>query len=139
MVVACSHSGNAPEVIRSCKIAHEAGAAVITFTNQDGSGIDLDLWTSWVYPWSDDVSQLKVSAGITLLLAGELLDQQEGYSDLNELYEGVAVMDQILLAARIRGERCAGGALRGVVHHRAGRGRVLFWSGQACPLAGGAV
>lgn len=112
MVVACSHSGNAPEVIRSCKIAHEAGAAVITFTNQDGSGIDLDLWTSWVYPWSDDVSQLKVSAGITLLLAGELLDQQEGYSDLNELYEGVAVMDQILPAARIEvneelGERFA--------------------------------
>lgn len=112
MVVACSHSGNALEVIRSCKIAHKAGAAVITFTNQDGSGIDLDLWTSWVYPWSDDVSQLKVSAGITLLLAGELLDQQEGYSDLNELYEGVAVMDQILPAARIEvneelGERFA--------------------------------
>lgn len=112
MAVACSHSGNAPEVIRSCKIAHEAGAAVITFTNQDGSGIDLDLWTSWVYPWSDDVSQLKVSAGITLLLAGELLDQQEGHSDLNELYEGVAVMDQILPAARIEvneelGERFA--------------------------------
>ncbi len=90
LVIACSHSGNTPEVIRSCKIAREAGAAVIAFTNQGGSGIDLDLWTSWVYPWSDDVSQLKVPAGITLLLAGELLDQQEGYADLADLYAGVA-------------------------------------------------
>lgn len=112
LVIACSHSGNTPEVIRSCKIAREAGAAVIAFTNQEGSGIDLDLWTSWVYPWSDDVSQLKVPAGITLLLAGELLDQQEGYADLADLYAGVAKMDEILPAARTKvnaelGERFA--------------------------------
>lgn len=112
LVVACSHSGNTPEVIQSCKIAQEAGAAVITFTNQEGSGIDLDSWTSWVYPWSDDVSQLKVPAGITLLLAGELLDQQEGYADLADLYDGVAKMDEILATARVKvnaelGERFA--------------------------------
>ncbi len=42
----------------------------------------------------------RVPAGISLSLAAELLDQQEGYADLADMYAGIAEMDKILPPAR---------------------------------------
>ncbi|MFR3877328.1 MAG: hypothetical protein ACLTYW_03355 [Collinsella sp.] len=44
--------------------------------------------------------QAEVPAGISLSLAAELLDQQEGYADLADMYAGIAEMDKILPPAR---------------------------------------
>ena len=108
LVIACSHSGNTPEVIDACSIAKAAGATVIVQTDNAGSGIDNGEWTCWVYPWGEGVPQAEVPAGISLALASELLDQQEGYADLADMYEGIAKMDQILPAARekVNAELC---------------------------------
>ncbi len=40
--------------------------------------------------------QAEVPAGISLSLAAELLDRQEGYADLADMYAGIAEMDKIL-------------------------------------------
>lgn len=45
LVIACSHSGNTPEVIDACSIAKAAGATVIVQTDNAGSGIDNGEWT----------------------------------------------------------------------------------------------
>ncbi|MFR2627400.1 MAG: SIS domain-containing protein [Collinsella sp.] len=54
LVIACSHSGNTPEVIDACSIAKAAGATVIVQTDNAGSGIDNGEWTCWVYPWGEE-------------------------------------------------------------------------------------
>ena len=100
LVIACSHSGNTPEVVEGCEIALAAGATVIAQTDNAGSKIDSGKWTTWVYPWGEGVSQAEVPAGISLSLAAELLDQQEGYADLADMYAGIAEMDKILPPAR---------------------------------------
>lgn len=98
--IACSHSGNTPEVVEGCEIALAAGATVIAQTDNAGSKIDSGKWTTWVYPWGEGVPQAEVPAGISLSLAAELLDQQEGYADLADMYAGIAEMDKILPPAR---------------------------------------
>lgn len=100
LVIACSHSGNTPEVVEGCKIAKAAGATVVTMTDNAGSAIDTGEWTTWVYPWGDGVPQAEVPAGIALALAAELLDQTQGYAHLSDMYTGIAKMDEILPAAR---------------------------------------
>ncbi|HJG37701.1 SIS domain-containing protein [Enorma phocaeensis] len=100
LVIACSHSGNTPEVVDACNIALEAGASIIALTDNAGSKIDTGKWTTWVYPWGEGVPQAEVPAGISLSLAAELLDQQEGFADLADLYAGIAKMDEILPPAR---------------------------------------
>lgn len=100
LVIACSHSGNTPEVVEGCEIALAAGATVIAQTDNAGSKIDTGKWTTWVYPWGEGVPQAEVPAGISLSLAAELLDQQEGYADLADMYAGIAEMDKILPPAR---------------------------------------
>ena len=100
LVIACSHSGNTPEVVEGCEIALAAGATVIAQTDNAGSKIDTGKWTTWVYPWGEGVPQAEVPAGISLSLAAELLDQQEGYADLADMYAGIAEMDKILPSAR---------------------------------------
>lgn len=47
-------------------------------------------------PVGEGVPQAEVPAGISLSLAAELLDQQEGYADLADMYAGIAEMDKIL-------------------------------------------
>ena len=89
LVIACSHSGNTPEVVEGCEIALAAGATVIAQTDNAGSKIDSGKWTTWVYPWGEGVPQAEVPAGISLSLAAELLDQQEGYADLADMYAGI--------------------------------------------------
>ena len=100
LVIACSHSGNTPEVVEGCEIALAAGATVIAQTDNAGSKIDSGKWITWVYPWGEGVPQAEVPAGISLSLAAELLDQQEGYADLADMYAGIAEMDKILPPAR---------------------------------------
>lgn len=53
LVIACSHSGNTPEVVEGCEIALAAGATVIAQTDNAGSKIDSGKWTTWVYPWGE--------------------------------------------------------------------------------------
>ena len=57
LVIACSHSGNTPEVVEGCEIALAAGATVIAQTDNAGSKIDSGKWTTWVYPWGEGVPQ----------------------------------------------------------------------------------
>ena len=68
LVIACSHSGNTPEVVEGCEIALAAGATVIAQTDNAGSKIDSGKWTTWVYPWGEGVPQAEVPAGISLFL-----------------------------------------------------------------------
>ena len=100
LVIACSHSGNTQEVVDGCEMALAAGAEVVALTDCEGSKIDNGKWTTWVYPWGEGVPQAEVPAGISLSLAAELLDQQEGYADLADMYAGIAEMDKILPPAR---------------------------------------
>lgn len=99
LVIACSHSGNTQEVVDGCKMALAAGAEVIALTDCEGSKIDNGKWTTWVYPWGEGVSQAEVPQGIGALIAAELLDQQEGYEALADMYEGLKQMDALLPAA----------------------------------------
>ena len=100
LVIACSHSGNTQEVVDGCEMALAAGAEVIALTDCEGSKIDNGKWTTWVYPWGEGVPQAEVPQGIGALMAAELLDQQEGYETLADMYEGLKQMDALLPAAR---------------------------------------
>ena len=100
LVIACSHSGNTQEVVDGCEMALAAGAEVVAMTDCEGSKIDNGKWTTWVYPWGEGVSQAEVPQGIGALIAAELLDQQEGYEALADMYEGLKQMDALLPAAR---------------------------------------
>ena len=100
LVVACSHSGNTQEVVDACEMALAAGAEVVTMTDYAGSKIDNGKWTTWVYPWGKGESQAEVPQGIGVLMAAELLDQQEGYEALADMYAGLKQMDALLPAAR---------------------------------------
>lgn len=100
LVIACSHSGNTQEVVDGCEMALAAGAEVVALTDCEGSKIDNGKWTTWVYPWGEGVPQAEVPQGIGALIAAELLDQQEGYEALADMYEGLKQMDALLPAAR---------------------------------------
>ena len=100
LVVACSHSGNTQEVIDGCEMALAAGAEVVAMTDYTGSKIDNGKWTTWVYPWGKGESQAEVPQGIGVLMAAELLHQQEGYEALADMYAGLKQMDTLLPAAR---------------------------------------
>ena len=100
LVIACSHSGNTQEVVDGCEMALAAGAEVVALADCEGSKIDNGKWTTWVYPWGEGVSQAEVPQGIGALIAAELLDQQEGYEALADMYEGLKQMDALLPAAR---------------------------------------
>ena len=100
LVIACSHSGNTQEVVDGCEMALAAGAEVIALTDCEGSKIDNGKWTTWVYPWGKGESQAEVPQGIGVLMAAELLDQQEGYEALADMYAGLKQMDALLPAAR---------------------------------------
>ena len=100
LVIACSHSGNTQEVVDGCEMALAAGAEVVAMTDCEGSKIDNGKWTTWVYPWGEGVSQAEVPQGIGALIAAELLDQQEGYEALADMYAGLKQMDALLPAAR---------------------------------------
>ena len=100
LVIACSHSGNTQEVVDGCEMALAAGAEVVAMTDCEGSKIDNGKWTTWVYPWGEGVPQAEVPQGIGALIAAELLDQQEGYEALADMYAGLKQMDALLPAAR---------------------------------------
>ena len=100
LVIACSLSGNTQEVVDGCEMALAAGAEVVALTDCEGSKIDNGKWTTWVYPWGEGVPQAEVPQGIGALIAAELLDQQEGYEALADMYEGLKQMDALLPAAR---------------------------------------
>ena len=100
LVIACSHSGNTQEVVDGCEMALAAGAEVVAMTDCESSKIDNGKWTTWVYPWGEGVPQAEVPQGIGVLMAAELLDQQEGYEALADMYEGLKQMDALLPAAR---------------------------------------
>lgn len=100
LVIACSHSGNTQEVVDGCEMALAAGAEVVAMTDCEDSKIDNGKWTTWVYPWGKGESQAEVPQGIGVLMAAELLDQQEGYEALADMYAGLKQMDALLPAAR---------------------------------------
>lgn len=100
LVVACSHSGNTPEVLDACALALERGAKVVALTDNADSKIAHEPLVCWVYPWGTDVPAGEVPSGIAPLIAAELLEQQEGYEHLSDMYQGVGIMDNVLPAAR---------------------------------------
>ncbi len=80
-------------------MALAAGAEVVALTDCEGSKIDNGKWTTWVYPWGEGVSQAEVPQDWALI-AAELVDQQEGYEALADMYKGLKQMDALLPAAR---------------------------------------
>ena len=100
LVVACSHSGNTPEVLDACALALERGAKVVALTDNADSKIAHEPLVCWVYPWGTDVPAGEVPSGIAPLIAAELLEQQEEYEHLSDMYQGVGIMDNVLPAAR---------------------------------------
>ena len=98
LVIACSHSGNTQEVVDGCEMALAAGAEVVAMTDCEGSKIDTG-GTTGSTP-GEGVPQAEVPQGIGALMAAELLDQQEGYEALADMYEGLKKMDALLPAAR---------------------------------------
>lgn len=102
LVVACSHSGNTPEVVDACLLARRAGATVLAMTDNGNSRIAEGPWETWIYPWYDGVPQSEVPAGMALMIATELLDRLEGRAISAELRAGIAIMDEILPAARLK-------------------------------------
>lgn len=102
LVVVCSHSGGTPETIDAAWEAKKHGASVLALTDNAGSAIDNGEWPCWVYPWGEEIPQAEVPAGISLLLAGDLLAKEDGYEHLDALVDGIAKMDEILPKARTR-------------------------------------
>lgn len=102
LVVLCSHSGNTPEVSEAGDIASAAGATVLALTDAAGSRIDQDRWTTWVYPWGDNIPQAEVPIGITLQVAAELIQAQEDLVIFDDLMAGIAAIDDVLVHARTK-------------------------------------
>ncbi len=67
LVVACSHSGNTPEVLDACHLACERGAEVVALTDGAESKIAQGAWTCWVYPWGADVPRERGALGYSRL------------------------------------------------------------------------
>ncbi len=99
VVITCSHSGGSAETIKATHVAKERGAHVLTMTNNAGSKIDSGEWPCWVYEWEDDTPQEGRPAGFSLMLAAELMLQQDGYSDLEVLTQGIERLDDIIPVA----------------------------------------
>lgn len=100
VVVVCSHSGNTQESVDAAYLAKEKGAAVITLTDGKGSKCDNPAFISWVYPWGEGVPTSEVPSGITLALAAELLQAQEGFDKYEALMTGIEKMDAIVAAGK---------------------------------------
>lgn len=102
LVIICSHSGGTQETLDAGILAHEAGASVIAMTNRAGTKCDDPRFISWVYPWGDDVPTKEVPLGISLLLAAELIQKQEGFEKYDALNAGLATIDELIPAARVK-------------------------------------
>ncbi|MFR3924528.1 MAG: SIS domain-containing protein [Collinsella sp.] len=76
-----------------------AGAEVVALTDCEGSRSTTEV-DHLGLPWGEGVSQAEVPQGIGALIAAELLDQQECYEALADMYEGLKQMDALLPAAR---------------------------------------
>lgn len=99
LVIACSHSGNTQEVVDGCEMALAAGAEVVALTDCEGSKIDNGKWTTCLSVGRRRAAG-RGAAGHRRLMAAELLDQQEGYEALADMYAGLKQMDALLPAAR---------------------------------------
>lgn len=99
LMVVASHRGNTPETVRSAKIAHEAGAAVIALTYFPDTPIC--EYADYVVPYSfgeeKDIAEEKVIQA--LKIAAELLNQTEGYEAYDAFCDGVSKIDQIVKSA----------------------------------------
>jgi fructoselysine-6-P-deglycase FrlB-like protein len=102
MVIACSHSGNTQETVDACVFAKEAGAEIITLTDCNDSKLDDKRFTSWVYPWGDNIPIAEVPSGITLLLAAELLKARENFDKYDALVDAIKKMDGVVQKARVK-------------------------------------
>lgn len=100
LIIACSHSGNTPEVVEACHFAKKQGAEVIAMTDGKGSKIDDPAFISWVYPWGDNVPTSQVPSGITLQLTAELIQAKEGFGKYNAIMDAVVKMDTIVANAK---------------------------------------
>lgn len=96
LLIVCSHSGNTKETVDAAILGKEKGATVITLTDVKGSKCDSEEFIPWVYPWGDDVPTSQIPSGITLSLAAELIQQQEGFSKYDMLMDGIQKMDDIV-------------------------------------------
>ncbi|PYG85920.1 fructoselysine-6-P-deglycase FrlB-like protein [Ruminiclostridium sufflavum DSM 19573] len=102
LVIVCSHSGNTPESVEAAHAAKEAGAYVITITHNKDSKCTAPEFVSWVYPWGDDVKTEYVPVGISLLLAAELIEAQEGFAKHEALIKAIDQIDGVIGKARLK-------------------------------------
>ncbi|MCI1664785.1 MAG: SIS domain-containing protein [Atopobiaceae bacterium] len=102
LVITCSHSGGTLENYEAAELARDRGAAVIAMTNNAGSRIDNGEWPCWVYEWGNDVPTAQIPSGMSLSLAAELVNEQDGYEDLDTLMAAIGQIDGIVAAARTK-------------------------------------
>lgn len=100
LVIVCSHSGNTPESVEAAYHAKERGACVVTLSHNENSKCISPEFISWLYPWGDNVETAKIPLGVTLLLAAELIEAQEGFSHYEALTRAVRQIDDIIQNAR---------------------------------------
>lgn len=99
LVIACSHSGNTPEVVEGCEIALAAGATVIAQTDNAGSKIDSGKWTTWSIRGARACRRPRSPLAFRCRLRPSC-SISRSYADLADMYAGIAEMDKILPPAR---------------------------------------
>ena len=97
--LACSHSGNTQEVVDGCEMALAAGAEVVAMTDCEGSKIDNGKWTTCLSVGRRRAAG-RGAARHRRPDGCRVLDQQEGYEALADMYAGLKQMDALLPAAR---------------------------------------
>lgn len=107
LVVAC-HKGNTPETIQAAKLGKEMGAAVIILTWLEES--EIIEFGDYIVIYSFDASPDHMDGGIdyscekvfcALRVAVEVLAQsEEGYPHYDKFYEGLGMINRIIMMAR---------------------------------------
>ncbi len=88
VVITASLGGTTPETVQANKVAHEAGATVISLTHAAGSALDNSSDYSIVHGFEANYAAKLEKMGYALALALELLQQVEGYDKYDHMLQG---------------------------------------------------
>lgn len=86
IVITCSLSGGTPETAKATTVAKEHGAHTIAVTHQENSPITVNADHVILFGWSAEYSSKMDKMIKVILLAGEILNQVEGYEAYDKLY-----------------------------------------------------
>ena len=98
LVVAC-HKGNTPETVEAAKLAQERGVPVIALTWLEESEIINHVDYVVRYSFGDGKDIGKEKPIMALLVAVEVLNQKEGYSNYSDFMDGIGRIDDVVKRA----------------------------------------